>query len=380
MAWGQAEKHAAVRLGHSDEVFRLLVEGVTDYAIFLLDPDGSVATWNAGAERIKGYKANEIIGQHFSCFYPKEARESRWPDRELAIATTEGRFVDEGLRLRKDGSTFWAHVVITALHGDKGELRGFSKVTRDLTERRTFEERTRQLNKELRDRVAQLLESQHQVELRTLEMQRLSGRLLNVQDEERRRIARALHDDLGQELTALKIELDIQDGTGQGKGCLARAQELAENSLGKVRNLSYLLHPPLLDETGLIPALHWYLEGLQSRTPLCISFECKPLVFPRLSSDIETASFRIIQESLTNVLRHSQSKDVRIDIRQDGDHVTIRVRDFGKGLPNERPGITTARYGVGISGMRERVKQLNGEFRVSRTEPGTLVEATIPIG
>jgi len=109
MAWGQAEKHAAVRLGHSDEVFRLLVEGVTDYAIFLLDPDGSVATWNAGAERIKGYKANEIIGQHFSCFYPKEARESRWPDRELAIATTEGRFVDEGLRLRKDGSTFWAH-------------------------------------------------------------------------------------------------------------------------------------------------------------------------------------------------------------------------------------------------------------------------------
>jgi PAS domain S-box-containing protein len=236
-------------LRQSDEVFRLLVESVKDYAIFLLDADGNVVTWNAGAERIKGYKANEIIGHHFSEFYPKEARESRWPQRELEIAAQEGRFVDEGLRIRKDGSTFWANVVITALRGENGELRGFSKVTRDLTERRALEERTRQLNKELRDRVSQLLEAQRLVELRTLELQKLSSELLRVQDEERRKMARTLHDDLGQELTALKIELDVRGDSERPN--LGYAQQLAESALSKVRNMSYLLHPPLLDESGL---------------------------------------------------------------------------------------------------------------------------------
>jgi len=374
----QVRKRAETRLRFSDEIFRLLVESVKDYAIFLLDPDGQVATWNAGAERIKGYTADEIIGQHFSHFYPQEARESRWPERELEIASKEGRFVDEGLRVRKDGSTFWASVVITALRDDKGELRGFSKVTRDLTERRALEERTRQLNKELRERVTQLLESQHQLESRTLELRRLSAQLLRVQDEERRRMARTLHDDLGQELTALKIELDLRDGSSQTTGNLATARELARSALNKVRNMSYLLHPPLLDESGLMPALHWYIEGLQKRGSLRISFACRPVLFPRLPLDIETAAFRIVQESLTNILRHSESKDARIDLTQEEETVTIRVRDFGKGIPSNELGVSTT-FGVGISGMRERAEQLKGELRVSRAEPGTLVEAMIPL-
>ena len=107
----------------------------------MLDLKGNIINWNAGAQRIKGYKANEIIGRHFSQFYPNEARESRWPERELEIAAQQGRFVDEGLRIRKDGSSFWAYVVITALRDERGELRGFSKVTRDLSERRALEER-----------------------------------------------------------------------------------------------------------------------------------------------------------------------------------------------------------------------------------------------
>ena len=374
-----ARKHTETRLRQSDELFRLLVEGVKDYAIFLLDPEGRVATWNAGAERIKGYKANEIIGEHFSKFYPAEAQESKWPDRELEIASREGRFVDEGLRIRKDGSTFWAHVVITALYDEKGELQAFSKVTRDLTERRALEERTRQLNRELRERMAQLLESQRQVELRTLELQRLSGELLHVQDEERRRLARTLHDDLGQELTALKIELDVRSESAQNKANLLHVRELAESSLNKVRNLSYLLHPPLLDESGLMPALHWYLEGLQSRGALAVSIEFRPILFPRLPLEIETALFRIVQESITNILRHSESKDARIDLMYEKETVTIRVRDFGKGIPENQLGISQPVFGVGISGMRERVKQLNGEFRISRAEPGTIVEVTIPI-
>jgi PAS domain S-box-containing protein len=123
----------------SEELFRLLVETVLDYGIFMLDPEGRVATWNAGAERIKGWRADEIIGQHFSIFYPREAVESGWPQHELSVAARDGRFEDEGWRIRKDGSRFWANVVITAVF-DEGVLRGFSKVTRDLTQRRRIEE------------------------------------------------------------------------------------------------------------------------------------------------------------------------------------------------------------------------------------------------
>jgi PAS domain S-box-containing protein len=121
-------------LRHSEERFRLLVEGVRDYAIFMLDPNGHIVTWNAGAERIKGYKATEIIGEHFSKFYPRDVVESGWLEHELQVATAEGRFVDEGWRLRKDGSRFWAHVTITALRDEDGRLRGFAKLTRDVTD------------------------------------------------------------------------------------------------------------------------------------------------------------------------------------------------------------------------------------------------------
>jgi formate hydrogenlyase transcriptional activator len=127
----------------SEELFRLLVHSVTDYAIFTLDPDGRVSSWNAGAERIKGYTAEEIVGRHFSIFYSKEDIEIGKPQNELNIAKSEGKYEEEGWRVRKDGSQFWADVLITAVRGDNGELLGFAKVTRDFTERREAEERVR---------------------------------------------------------------------------------------------------------------------------------------------------------------------------------------------------------------------------------------------
>ena len=127
----------------TEEWLRLLVGSVTDYAIFVLEPDGTVATWNTGAEGIKGYTADEIIGEHFSRFYPPEAIAAGWPDHELEVAAKDGRFEDEGWRLRKDGSRFWANVVITALRDEGGVLRGYAKITRDLTERRKHEEQLR---------------------------------------------------------------------------------------------------------------------------------------------------------------------------------------------------------------------------------------------
>ena len=136
-------------LRKSEEHLRLLVDGVRDYAIFMLDPSGQVASWNQGAERIKGYKANEIIGRHFSCFYPPEDLQNGKPERELQKAIAEGHYAEEGWRIRKDGSRFWAHVVITALRDNTGKLRGFSKVTRDVTEQRRAEELLRESEQRL---------------------------------------------------------------------------------------------------------------------------------------------------------------------------------------------------------------------------------------
>ena len=127
-------------LRESEERFRMLVEGVKDYALFMLTPEGNIASWNAGAEAIKGYQASEIIGRNFSVFYPPDAIARHWPEHELRMARMTGRFEDEGYRIRKDGSRFWANVVITALFDDKGRLRGFSKLTRDLTMRKQVEE------------------------------------------------------------------------------------------------------------------------------------------------------------------------------------------------------------------------------------------------
>ena len=356
------------------ELFRLLVETVRDYAIFVLDPDGNVLTWNPGAQAMKGYAKDEIVGKHFSKFYLPEAIQSGWPERELTLAEKEGRFSDEGWRVRKDGSSFWASVVITALHAPDGRLSGFAKVTQDMTERRQTEERVQMLNRELRQRVAQLDESRKVIELRTLELQKLSARILHVQDEERRRLARELHDDLGQQLSAVKMLLPKMAANEQ-------VIEMVESSIATVRNLSYLLHPPLLDEVGLRAALYWYADGLQKRSGIQISLSVTPPIFPRLLKDIETAIFRVIQESLTNAYRHAGTDSIRVEIEKQLECVVVRVRDYGKGLHQETINGTPlpSMIGVGISGMRERVRQFGGELTVTNAEPGTLVEARIPL-
>jgi PAS domain S-box-containing protein len=351
-------------LRRSEERARVFIEAVKDYAIFLLDPDGYISTWNTGAERIKGYKASEIIGQHFSIFYPEEDKRAGKPAWELTVAKKDGRFEEEGWRVRKDGSRFWANVVITPVKDHAGTLIGFAKVTRDFTQRMLAQ-------KALED-------SQQQLRASEESLRELSLHLLRTQDEERRRIGREIHDSLGQYLSVLKMKLDsISPEQDEIKACAA----LTEQCVKEVRTISYLLYPPMLEEMGLKSAIPWYLDGFSARSGIETSFDI-PSDLGRLGRDAELVLFRVLQESLTNVQRHSTSKTADISISWADDVVTLKVIDRGKGMPAEvlEQGSQDwmGSLGVGLRGMSERLRQLGGALNVSSSDRGTEVRATIP--
>jgi PAS domain S-box-containing protein len=353
-------KRAETALRRSEARFRLLTEAVQDYAIFMLDPEGHVSTWNTGAERLKGYKASEIIGRHFSCFYCQDDLRAGKPRRELEIAEKEGRFEEEGWRLRRDGSKFWASVTITALRDDTGRLVGFGKVTRDVTERMKAEKSLRAL----------------------------SLHLLKTQDEERRRIGRDLHDSLGQYVAAMKMSLDtlassLEPGETETSQMVAQCVHLAQECVKEVRTISHLLYPPMLEELGLKSAISWYLDGFTKRSGIQTSFDISP-DFGRLSRDLELALFRVLQESLANVHRHSGSPTAHVQLSIQRGMAVLEIRDQGKGIPSailEESGEDwLGAIGVGLRGMKERMRQLGGSLEISSGRGGTRVTAAIPPG
>ena len=362
----------------SQDQFQLLVESVQDYAIFMLDAEGYVATWNIGAERIKGYKASEIIGQHFSHFYPEEDVRSGKPQHELTVAAAEGRFEDEGWRLRKDGSPFWANVIITALRDSSGNLKGFAKVTRDITEKMRALAELQLSNQELRKEIAERVAAERKLQESERALRKLSGHLLRMQDEERRRFGRELHDSVGQYLAALKMGLDAMspESNPQIEECI----RLVDESMKEVRTISYLLYPPMLEEMGLRSAIPWYLDGFSKRSGISVDCDMDPEI-GRLSRDAEVALFRILQESLTNVHRHSESLTARIRLGMEAGMVYLEVSDEGKGMPPavlESSQDPSSILGVGMRGMSERVRQLGGSLELSSNGHGTTVRARVP--
>jgi PAS domain S-box-containing protein len=376
-----------VRLRQEEQRFRLFIDAVKDYAIFTLDPRGRVSSWNEGAFRLKGYTADEIIGRHFSVFYPQEDIRRGKPQMELEVATREGRIEDEGWRLRKDGSRFWANVIITAIRDSAGEIIGFSKVTRDFTDRMRAQAELQEANMNLLAEVKERKLAEKKLASSEKSLRDLSRHLLRSQDEERRRIGRDLHDSLGQSLAVLKMNLDsldLQVGTEQN-GTAARAVNscvnLAEEALREVRTISYLLYPPMLEEMGLKSAIPWYLDGFSKRSNIKTTLEVDP-GFDRLPPEVELALFRILQESLTNIHRHSGSPTAKIKLSLANGWAAMEITDEGKGIPAgllEQSGEDwMGSLGVGLRGMNERMRQLGGRLEVSSTEKGTVVTAGVP--
>jgi two-component system, NarL family, sensor kinase len=231
-------------------------------------------------------------------------------------------------------------------------------------------------------------QSHSQLELlvleRTVALETLSQRLLRVQDEERRRVARDLHDSTGQTLTALKISVALLrqrlDNDERAREELSAIALLADQALQEIRTTSYLLHPPLLDEAGFTSAARWYVEGFAQRSGVKVRADFSPEV-ERLPDVIETALFRVLQESLTNVHRHSGTSEVDVRFWRAARAVILEVRDYGRGIPKEllsRSG-PIQDSGVGLAGMRERVKELKGDLEIESADPGTRLRAIVPL-
>ncbi|MGO9519902.1 MAG: PAS domain S-box protein [Candidatus Korobacteraceae bacterium] len=358
----------------------------SDDAIVSKTLDGTITSWNKSAERMFGYTAEEAVGQNIRLIIPRE----RWDEEaEILARLRSGQRIDHfhTVRRRKDGTTLDVSLTISPLKDANGRVVGASKVARDISEEKRAqealqesEERFRKLSHtldgEVRARTTDALRQAEQV-------RQLSAYLLQAQDEERRRIARELHDSAGQSLTILGMSLhqmaeEARQVSPQFAKRAAEAEELIQRLTQEVRTTSYLLHPPLLDESGLFYALNWYIQGLMERSGLEIILEI-PQVFGRLPRDMELTIFRLVQECLTNVHRHSRSKTASIRIGRDDHMVTLEVQDRGVGIsPEKLAEIQSGGSGVGIRGMRERVHQFHGALNTESDSTGTRVFVTIP--
>ena len=211
-------------------------------------------------------------------------------------------------------------------------------------------------------------------------LRQLSGQLMRVQDEERKRFARELHDGLGQDIVAAKISADILLDRYPRDRDISELSGMLQNSLSQTRAISYLLHPPLLEEVGLASAVEWLIEGYTKRTGVVVAFQV-PQQADRLPRNLELTLFRILQEALTNVYRHSKSAKADVSIQIQNNEVRLHVRDYGKGIPEHTlSSLDDGNHvGVGLSGMKERVREVGGQLEIKSDRNGTQIDARMPI-
>src|SRR2546425_1662656 len=360
-------KLAEEQVRASQERFRMMVENVRDYAIYILDMNGYVTSWNLGAERIEGYRAEEIIGKHYSCFFPPDHAARGDPGMQLQFASVQGRYESEGWRVRKNGSQFWAHVIVTPLLDETGKSRGFSEITHDITERKRAEEDLHSYADRLKI---------------------TSRRLVEVQEAERRLLARELHDRVGQNLTALGINLSIVAGglpagsKPELAGRLEECSSLLEGTVDAMRNVMAELRPHALDDYGLPAALRSLATGFSRRTGIQVAFE-GDVPGADLPKPVDLAMFRIAQEALNNVAKHSNAKRVEIAIRRANGLATLSVRDNGIGFDPKRIDRSKREAGWGLLIMRERAEAVGAQFSLKaglRTGVQVLVEYHVSSG
>ena len=362
----------------SEEHYRILFD-LGPVAVYSCDTSGVITEFNHRATELWGRTpalgdTDERFCGSFKLFRPDG---SFMPHDECPMAEVVSGKISEArdtevLIARADGTEVTVIVNIRPLKDREGELVGAINCFYDISERKQAEDALQHAHDKL----------EFLVQKRTASLRRLSSHLQHVQDDERRRIARDLHDSAGQYLAALKMnlaQLNKADPT-KAQAVLAESNQLLDTCLAEIRTISYLLHPPMLDESGLASAAAWYVEGFAKRSSIQANLEISPRL-GRLPADTEMVLFRVLQETLTNVHRHSQSSTVDVRLEAENGHAVLLVRDYGGGFP---PGqLESLRggsdLGVGTAGMRERVIEVGGTLEVCSEKPGTSVKVTLPI-
>jgi PAS domain S-box-containing protein len=335
-----------------------------------------------------GWTAEEAVAQPITIIIPSELRGQ---EVEIIKRLRVGERIEhlETVRKKKSGEQIEVSLTISPVRDASGAVIGASKIARDITERKKAEATLKAVNDHLEERVqkrtAELWEKNTELAKQAETVRQLSGRLLQTQDEERRRIARELHDSVGQllaatSMTVSKISRKNGELSSDVKSWVEEISGLTAQALTEIRTISHLLHPPLLEEVGLESALRYFIEGFAQRSRIDVSLVISG-VFGRLSHDHELTIFRFVQECLTNIHRHSGSMIAKVDLSQTYGCVHCEVSDEGKGMPQEQQLAlsSSATVGVGLRGMRERVRQLDGVLQVHSNGKGTVISIALPV-
>ncbi|MFI5236313.1 MAG: PAS domain S-box protein [Ignavibacteriales bacterium] len=349
----------------SEKRYRSLIENVKDYAIFMLDFNGIIISWNDGAERILGYKEKEIILKKYSILFPEGNNNGEDPVSILEQAKQE-RHVESELPLRKkNGEKLWAALTITSLSNGDSASEIFSIIIRDLTKHKEAEDRLQEQENQLRS---------------------LAKHLQDAREEERLRIARELHDEFSQMLTALRMDLSVLGNTISKTVSepynrisllekISSISGLLEKTIRSTRRIIAELRPAVLDELGLYTAIQWQTQEFENRTGI----RCKIIKLHHnvnLDKHTSTAIFRILQEGLTNVVKHSEATNVVISLKLKKDNIMLEISDNGKGIDENKLRSPTS---TGLLGIRERVVALKGNFRIhSEKDHGTHLQIFVP--
>lgn len=360
-----SERHRAEEsLQRSEESYRLLVESAQEYAIFMLTPEGKIATWNSGAKRIFGYSEDEAIGLSGRAIFTEEDRAAGIPEAEMETALREGKANDDRWQLRRDGSRFWANGVTHVLCYADGRVRAFVKILRDNTEKKQAEEALRQLNTTLEERVRQ----------RTQQVRTLARQLTMAEQAERRRISAILHDDLQQRLYVCQYQLkflrDVLDEEQfeEARRTIAGLEAELRGSIQMARSLSVELSPPVLEGEGLREAVAWLGTQMRQQHGLSVTIQAEDDL-PGVSDDLRVLLFQVVRELLFNIIKHAGVTEALVTLHRDNHALRIEVIDQGEGFDADTA-LTKSRYTQGLWRTQRRLELVGGQMKIESSVAG----------